>query len=79
MKLVLALLLIILGLCFAIKGHFEPGFHFTSKNEGGFEQRNFTNILDHFNPMDNRTYTQRYWFSTDKFDEVNNKKFSPKS
>ena len=41
---------------------------FDSTNEG-FQQANFTNLLDHFNPGDNRTFQQRFWYSTEGFDQ----------
>jgi len=33
------------------------------------EERMFEQILDHFNPMDNRTWNQRYWYNLDHYTE----------
>ena len=33
-----------------------------------FEESTFTNVIDHFNYLDNRTYEQRYWMSNQYWD-----------
>lgn len=43
---------------------FKPGHK-------GFKQAEFTNVLDHFTPSDNRSYQQRFWYSTEDFDHKN--------
>ncbi|CAI2368674.1 unnamed protein product [Moneuplotes crassus] len=34
----------------------------------GFIQSEFENLIDHFDPTDERTYSQRFWYNADGFD-----------
>ncbi|CAI2368762.1 unnamed protein product [Moneuplotes crassus] len=47
---------------------FKDGFQLEGT---GFVQSEFTNLIDHFDPTDERTYTQRFWYNADAFDFKN--------
>ena len=43
--------------------------HPVSNEPAGFRQAWFPNLVDHFNPRDNSTYQQRYWYNKEHFDK----------
>ena len=67
MKLVLISLLIISAI--ATPDYGLPSDFKLDNKEKGFKQTTFSNVLDHFNPGDDRTYEQRFWYSSEGFDE----------
>ncbi|CAI2368494.1 unnamed protein product [Moneuplotes crassus] len=48
---------------------FREGFEFSE--EEGFHLEQFSNLIDHFDPADERTYKQRFWYDANGFDFEN--------
>jgi pimeloyl-ACP methyl ester carboxylesterase len=46
---------------------FPEGFMFDKAE--GFHQINFVNLLDHFNPGNDQTFVQRFWYNAEHFEE----------
>ena len=59
----------IVGISFAARDFGLPNDIDFNPEAKGFRQANFTNLIDHFTQGDQRTYQQRFWYSTEGFDK----------